>query len=138
MMPHVNQLVSSSNEQKFQASRAAPEPLTSWKEIAAYLGKGVRTVQRWERELALPVARVDGSTRVIANCHEIDEWLRTKLQVRPPTRDSKERSPLQKHNARLQRLHELMNQSAERAFAANRKAAECLAQVKGLSERTRS
>ena len=28
---------------------------SSWKEIAAYLGKGVRTVQRWEAVLGLPV-----------------------------------------------------------------------------------
>jgi hypothetical protein len=31
--------------------------LGSWKEIAAYLGKGVRTVQRWEQEVGLPVSR---------------------------------------------------------------------------------
>jgi hypothetical protein len=29
---------------------AATSVLTSWKEIAQYVGKGVRTVQRWERE----------------------------------------------------------------------------------------
>ena len=32
--------------------------LDSWKEIAAYLGRGVRTVQRWEREEGLPVHRL--------------------------------------------------------------------------------
>jgi hypothetical protein len=35
-------------------------PLTTWKEVAAYLGKGVRTVQRWEAELGLPVRRPKG------------------------------------------------------------------------------
>lgn len=34
-----------------------PLVLTSWKDIAAFLGKGVRTVQRWERELRMPVHR---------------------------------------------------------------------------------
>jgi hypothetical protein len=29
--------------------------LTSWKEIGQYLGKGVRTVQRWEQQMGLPV-----------------------------------------------------------------------------------
>ncbi len=29
--------------------------LNSWKEIACYLGRGVRTVQRYERDLGLPV-----------------------------------------------------------------------------------
>ena len=28
--------------------------LASWKDIAQYVGKGIRTVQRWERELGLP------------------------------------------------------------------------------------
>ena len=32
--------------------------LDSWKEIAAYLGRGIRTVQRWEREEGLPVHRI--------------------------------------------------------------------------------
>src|SRR4026208_11920 len=32
--------------------------LDSWKGIAAYLGRGVRTVQRWEREEGLPVHRL--------------------------------------------------------------------------------
>ncbi len=51
--------------------------LTSWKEIAIYLGKGVRTVQRWERDLGLPVRRFDGRAerRVLALCEELDEWV---------------------------------------------------------------
>ena len=31
--------------------------LDSWKEIAAYLGRDVRTVQRWERREGLPIHR---------------------------------------------------------------------------------
>ena len=31
--------------------------LDSWKEIAAYLNRSVRTVTRWEREESLPVHR---------------------------------------------------------------------------------
>src|SRR5262245_16589932 len=31
--------------------------LESWKEIAAYLGKGVRTVVRWEKTEGMPVHR---------------------------------------------------------------------------------
>jgi DNA-binding transcriptional regulator YiaG len=37
--------------------------LSSWKDIAQYLGKGVRTVQRWERHLGLPVRRPTGATQ---------------------------------------------------------------------------
>ncbi len=53
------------------------EVLSSWKEIAAYLGKGVRTVQRWEVEMGLPVRR-PGPERhiVIAIPAELDAWVR--------------------------------------------------------------
>jgi len=52
--------------------------LGSWKEIAAYLGKGVRTVQRWENDLGLPVRRPNGAAKglVYASPDELDRWLR--------------------------------------------------------------
>lgn len=37
------------------AASAPPQFLTGWKEIANYLGKGVRAVQRYERKFGLPV-----------------------------------------------------------------------------------
>ena len=51
--------------------------LHSWKEIAAYLGKGVRTVQRWEQLLGLPVQRLKNRTKgtVEASTDELDQWL---------------------------------------------------------------
>jgi hypothetical protein len=50
--------------------------LTSWKEIAVYLSKGVRTVQRWERELGLPVRRPAQSRHIVlATTLELDEWV---------------------------------------------------------------
>jgi hypothetical protein len=53
------------------------EILNSWKEIANYLGRGVRTVQRWERDFGLPVHRPKGKDRsaVLAFPAEIDRWL---------------------------------------------------------------
>lgn len=65
-------------------SAPAPTPrsstlvLNSWKEIASYLGRGVRTVQRYERELHLPIRRPSGRSRsaVIALSDELDTWLR--------------------------------------------------------------
>src|SRR5580704_8643504 len=49
--------------------------LTSWKEIAQYAEKGVRTVQRWEQNLGLPVRRHPQNRRsVIAFANEIDSW----------------------------------------------------------------
>jgi hypothetical protein len=54
-----------------------PQIFNGWKEIANYLGKGVRTVQRYERELALPVRRPAGKPRgsVLAVRAEVDGWL---------------------------------------------------------------
>ena len=51
--------------------------LNSWKEIARYLKRGVRTVQRWERDLRLPVRRPRGKSRspVLALRSEVDAWL---------------------------------------------------------------
>ncbi len=52
--------------------------LNSWKEIAEYIGRGVRTVQRWEHDLGLPVKRPRRHLRspVVAFTAELDEWLR--------------------------------------------------------------
>ncbi len=52
--------------------------LDSWKEIAHYLGRDLRTVQRWEDEKGLPVHRVPGGKgqAVFAYNSEIDQWLR--------------------------------------------------------------
>jgi hypothetical protein len=59
--------------------------LSSWKEIANYVGKGVRTVQRWERELGLPVHRPPGHDKgvVLAYPAELEAWI--KLQTTSPT-----------------------------------------------------
>src|SRR4051812_14664025 len=51
--------------------------LHSWKEIAAYLGRDVRTVMRWAKDKGLPVHRVPGGVRaaVFAYREEMDAWL---------------------------------------------------------------
>ncbi len=50
--------------------------LDSWKEIAAYLGRSVRTVQRWERQEGLPIHRLqhDRQGSVYGCREEIDAW----------------------------------------------------------------
>jgi hypothetical protein len=60
-----------------------PAVLTSWKEIAAYMGKGVRTVQRWEQDFGLPVRRAQGSNRkaVLARPHDIDAWIAVRCRT---------------------------------------------------------
>jgi hypothetical protein len=62
--------------------------LQSWKEIASELNCGVRTVQRWERNLGLPVRRVGKGPRgrVIAFKDELDRWLRVNAKARTPHR----------------------------------------------------
>jgi len=54
-----------------------PQVLSGWKDIAKYLGKGVRTVQRYEWELGLPVRRPAGKLRgsVVATRAELDAWV---------------------------------------------------------------
>lgn len=51
--------------------------LDSWKAIADYLGRDVRTVRRWEKERNLPVHRVPGKEggTVFAYAEELDGWL---------------------------------------------------------------
>jgi len=54
------------------------ERLDSWKEIARYLNRSGRTVQRWERESGLPIRRVKSAKdagSVYATRSEIDAWL---------------------------------------------------------------
>lgn len=49
----------------------------SWKSIAAYLDRDVRTVERWAKERGLPVRRTPGTKghRVFAFPDELDAWL---------------------------------------------------------------
>jgi hypothetical protein len=56
--------------------------LTSWKEIANFLGKGVRTVQRWEATLGLPVIRPSDSRSGIVMAHpaELEAWVVNRRQ----------------------------------------------------------
>jgi TolB-like protein len=67
--------------------RPAPPPnetrLESWGEIASYLRRDVRTVQRWERTLELPVRRlhVGKISSVYAYRSELDKWY---LERQPP------------------------------------------------------
>src|SRR6267378_6988965 len=78
---------------------AAPSPegaplpdkkLVSWKEIAAYLGREVRTVQRWENPEGLPVHRHEHlkKSTVYAYASELDEWFRKRQPKDDPEADA--------------------------------------------------
>ncbi len=58
------------------SSRQNETPLESWKEIAAYLKRDVRTVKRWEKAEALPVRRHLHQARssVYAYPSELEAW----------------------------------------------------------------
>ncbi len=61
--------------------------LDSWKEVANYIGKDVRTAMRWEKTRGMPVHRIPGGTRssVYAFISELDTWLQIK---EPETRST--------------------------------------------------
>jgi len=77
------ELIAPSAENRDQRGRhvsPSKELLDSWKEIAVFLQRGVRTVQRWEREECLPVHRHRhgrGGT-VFALAPEIQKWLMSR------------------------------------------------------------
>jgi hypothetical protein len=68
-------------QMRAEAEKTDSTVLTCWKDIANYLGKGVRTVQRWEQEFGLPVRRPKGiahKSAVIAYARDLDAWLESK------------------------------------------------------------
>jgi TolB-like protein/Flp pilus assembly protein TadD len=69
---------------------AVEDRLESWKQIAAYLNRGVRTVRRWETEEGLPVHRHMHRSlgSVFAFKSEIDAWLEARpTHLGPPASD---------------------------------------------------
>jgi TolB-like protein/Flp pilus assembly protein TadD len=58
--------------------------LESWKAIAGHLGRTEKTCRKWERELRLPIHRLDDSAKahVFAYEDEIDRWKAEKLQAK--------------------------------------------------------
>jgi TolB-like protein/cytochrome c-type biogenesis protein CcmH/NrfG len=63
-----------------KVTEARDERLDSWKEIATYLKRGVRTVQRWESEAGLPVHRLQHEKlgSVYAWGSELEAWWKSR------------------------------------------------------------
>ena len=95
--------------------------LTSWKSIAQYVDKGVRTVQRWEEHFGFPVRRPmgKGHRAVLAIPEEIDAWILSQGQ------------------ARRSELEQLRAEVAQRKAEVERLRAE-VAQLKAEVERLRA
>src|SRR3954451_10464904 len=87
--------------------------LTSWDEVANYLGKSVRTVQRWERALGLPVRRSEIAASkhlVIAYPDELNDWLLSNFRALADTEVRQNRGT---ELARLQRLTDTVTARSE-------------------------
>ncbi len=93
-----------------------PAVLSSWKEIAAYLGKGVRTVQRWERELHLPIHRpVEHNARiVIAVPEELDNWIQQQMPRFRAARQGDRHAEFAKLRALMAKMIETTRELQER------------------------
>lgn len=71
--------------------------LSGWKQIADYLGTSVRTAQRYEQDLALPVHRLPApASGVLADTDELDAW-RDEVMASAERRAAMERA---EHEAR--------------------------------------
>ena len=77
--------------------RVSNDRLETWGEIATYLSREIRTVQRWEKTMGLPVRRLAGGpdkqSRVFAFKHELDAWWREHEILRNAPDPSGESSP---------------------------------------------
>lgn len=103
--------------------------LNSWKEIAGFLGRGVRTVQRWERDLQLPVHRIGAGPRspVYAEATELNFWMTTsgamrtepahELPLRPATG-----KPVEDSRRLTSKIHTLVREVAENSVRQRRQA----------------
>lgn len=91
--------------------------LTSWKEIAGYMGKGVRTVQRWEQSFGLPVRRASASdhTAVLAVPQELDLWIAAQ-----PLNPSSELEALRREVAELRARNQSLSERLQNRTLPNR------------------
>src|SRR5579864_4636218 len=69
--------------------------LESWKEIAAYLGREVRTVQLWEKSEGLPIHRHQHARQgsVYAFRAELDAWRAARKESPEPPAPAQQLSP---------------------------------------------
>ncbi len=105
------------------SSPAEPDRLDSWKEIALFLRRDVSTVQRWEKQEALPVHRHMHGERgtVFAYKSEVTIWWTNRhlkleqveeAQTQPSPAQVKVRDTIPEHTSRS------FSPSAQRAFGA--------------------
>jgi len=95
--------------QAVSTPNANPHPrgrrLESWKEIAAYLGRDVTTVRRWERREGLPVYRILHSKlgSVYAYTTELDTWRDGRAGAATDVADAARVLEIARHGLRVRR-----------------------------------
>lgn len=69
------------NDTKSTPESSSEDRLSSWKEVAVYLGVSVRTVQRWEKIEGLPVNRHQHESRstIYAFKSALDAWIEERF-----------------------------------------------------------
>jgi Tol biopolymer transport system component len=74
-------------EAALQSTLLVDDRLDSWKEIATYLRRDVKTVQRWEKREGMPVHRHvhDRMGSVYAFRQELDAWAQNRRLTQPDT-----------------------------------------------------
>jgi predicted DNA-binding transcriptional regulator AlpA len=110
--------------------------LSSWKDIARYLGKGVRTVQRWERHLGLPVRRPIGASQksaVVLYRGDVDAWLATRFSARTLLKDGEEGT--QSSRSARSALKEGIRTARELRIANQKLTEQIIASIRLLNER---
>lgn len=94
--------------------------LSGWKEIANHLGKGVRTVQRYERYSGLSVRRLVGHPRgsVLAKSAEVDDWVvacsTTKLPDETRLVRTTQEGSIEEFKKHLEQMRQLRGEMRER------------------------
>ena len=97
------------------ATLSTARVLTGWKEIAVYLGRGVRTVQRYEQTLDMPVRRMSGC--VIAFPDELDGWFKASSEAKASSFELytvRESNVLEMYRRAMKNLYQNVNLLLER------------------------
>jgi len=103
---------------------AQGEVFSGWKDVANYLGKSVRTVQRYERELGLPIRRpaAKATVAVIATKAELDAWISASPLRSAPRRTqatANNSGMLKEFRMQVKELHQLRHETAQLRQAVN-------------------
>ena len=125
-----------------QSVNSASQILNSWKEIAEFLDRGVRTVQRWERDLRMPVHRIGTGKRspVYATIPELKFWLATAdvervQQPQTPKLRTNSNRPIEQSRRLLAAAHDLAQSLANSTVRQQRQAEILSAQILRMRSR---